>query len=133
MSNAFDPYHTWLGISPAEQPPNHYRLLGIPLFESNQDVISNAADRQMAHIRTFQSGKHSKESQKLLNELSAARVVLLDATKRTAYDTQLRATMYPPAGMPNAYPMGMAQQPMQPPVQAPMGMPTGMPAGMPTG
>lgn len=145
MSNAFDPYHTWLGISPAEQPPNHYRLLGIPLFESNQDVISNAADRQMAHIRTFQSGKHSKESQKLLNELSAARVVLLDATKRTAYDAQLRATMYPAAQMPSAYPMGMAPQPMQQPMgmppqapvppmppQAPMGMSTGTPAPPPT-
>jgi hypothetical protein len=25
----FDPYHVWLGIPPHEQPPNHYRLLGI--------------------------------------------------------------------------------------------------------
>ena len=24
-----DPYHVWLGIPPEEQPPNHYRLLGI--------------------------------------------------------------------------------------------------------
>ena len=70
MSNTFDPYHTWLGIAPAEQPPNHYRLLGIALFEESRDVISNAADRQMAHIRTFQGGKHAAESQKLLNELS---------------------------------------------------------------
>lgn len=94
MSNAFDPYYTWLGISPAEQPPNHYRLLGIALYENNPDVISNAADRQMAHIRTFQSGKHSKESQKLLNELSAARVVLLNPASRAMYDTQLRSAMY---------------------------------------
>jgi len=117
MSNAFDPYHTWLGISPAEQPPNHYRLLGVAMFEDSRDVISNAADRQMAHIRTFQSGKHSAESQKLLNELSAARVTLLDSKKRAAYDAKLRASLYPAAGVAaTAYPVGMTQQVPTPPM-----------------
>lgn len=116
MSNTFDPYHTWLGIAPSEQPPNHYRLLGIALFEESRDVISNAADRQMAHIRTFQSGKHSAESQKLLNELSAARVTLLDPKKRAEYDAKLKAAMYPPRP---TYQMGMGQ-PM-PPQQMRMG------------
>ena len=31
----FDPYHDWLGIAPKDQPPNHYRLLGVDLFEAN--------------------------------------------------------------------------------------------------
>jgi len=66
VSEAFDPYHVWLGIPPEEQPPNHYRLLGIALFESNADVVATAADRQMGHLRTFQSGKHSNLSQRLL-------------------------------------------------------------------
>ena len=48
-----DPYHVWLGIPPEEQPPNHYRLLGIAMFESQPDVIATAADRQMGHLRTF--------------------------------------------------------------------------------
>ena len=43
--DGFDPYRKWLGIPPQEQPPNHYRLLGIGLFESDFDVISNASDR----------------------------------------------------------------------------------------
>ena len=89
----FDPYRKWLGIPPAEQPPNHYRLLGLAIFESDPDVISNAADRQMAHIRTFQGGKYSDLSQKILNELSAARVTLLNDEKRRAYDEQLRAKL----------------------------------------
>ncbi|NQU20763.1 MAG: hypothetical protein HQ567_05720 [Candidatus Nealsonbacteria bacterium] len=89
----FDPYRKWLGIPPQEQPPNHYRLLGIGLFESDPDVISNAADRQMVHVRSFQSGKHSALSQGILNELSAARVCLLDAQRKAAYDQQLRVTM----------------------------------------
>lgn len=90
MKTEFDPYRKWLGIPPSEQPPNHYRLLGIGLYETDKDVISNAADRQMAHIRTFQTGKYSELSQQILNELSAARVTLLDAKQRAAYDEKLR-------------------------------------------
>ncbi|NQT38890.1 MAG: hypothetical protein HQ581_15445, partial [Planctomycetes bacterium] len=86
----FDPYRKWLGIPPSEQPPDHYRLLGVAAFENDPDVIANAADRQMAHVRTFQSGRYSKLSQKLLNELASARVCLLDGTKRAEYDGQLR-------------------------------------------
>ena len=46
---SFDPYHKWLAIPPEEQPPNHYRLLGVSPFESDPDVIENAADQRMAH------------------------------------------------------------------------------------
>jgi len=95
MSEAFDPYHRWLGISPKDQPPNHYRLLGIDLFESNPDVIADAADRQMAHVRTHQTGKHSKLSQELLNEISAARVCLLNPEKKAEYDKSLRMKVTP--------------------------------------
>ena len=92
MSDSFDPYRKWLGIPPSEQPPDHYRLLGIARFEDDPDTISNGADRQMAHVRTFQTGRHSVLSQKLLNEISAARICLLDAAKKAEYDRQLRAT-----------------------------------------
>jgi hypothetical protein len=40
----FGPYHKWLAIPPEEQPPNHYRLLGLPQFESDADVIEGAAE-----------------------------------------------------------------------------------------
>lgn len=93
QNKKFDAYRKWLGIPPAEQPPNYYRLLGIELFESDQDVISNAADRQMVHIRTFQTGKFSQQSQELLNELSAARVELLNTGKKKVYDEKLRAEL----------------------------------------
>ncbi len=86
----FDPYYHWLGIPPDEQPPNHYRLLGIKSLEENREVIQNAADRQMVHLRTFQAGPRAALSQKLLNEVSAARVCLLSAEKKNAYDQQLR-------------------------------------------
>ena len=55
----FDPYHKWLGIPPTERPPTWYRLLGIPLFESDPDVIDAAADQRMTHLRKYQTGVNS--------------------------------------------------------------------------
>ena len=78
----FDPYHKWLGISPKDQPPHYYRLLAIDLFESDADVISAAADKQMAFIRSFQTGKNAQLSQKILNEIAKARVCLLNAGEK---------------------------------------------------
>jgi len=91
MNASFDPYHRWLGIAPEQQPPNHYRLLGLQLFESDPDVIESAADRQMAHVRNFQSGEHAQHAQEILNNIAAAKLTLLDATEKSAYDAQLKA------------------------------------------
>ncbi len=112
MGDAFDAYYEWLGIPPSEQPPHHYRLLGIGVFEENADVIANAADRQMGHLRGFAAGKHSKLSQKLLNEVAAARVCLLNAEKKAAYDATLRERLSektPP--LPPAVPMAVSAVP----------------------
>ena len=90
----FDPYHIWLGIPPLKQPPNHYCLLGIDLFESNPLVIENAADQRMTHLRRYQSGPNSVRSQKLLNEVATAKLCLLRPDKKTAYDQCLRQDLY---------------------------------------
>lgn len=111
---SFDPYYTWLGIPPQEQPPNHYRLLGIALFEKSAAVIANAADRQMAHLRTFQSGPNAAFSQKLLNEVALARVCLLNRKKRAAYDASLKEKPTPPAAP--APPVAAAPIPVAVPV-----------------
>jgi hypothetical protein len=93
MSAAFDPYHKWLGIPPAEQPPHHYRLLGLALFEHDADVIEIAADQRMALLRSFHTGPHSDLSQRLLNEVAAARLCLLKPDRRERYDEVLRARL----------------------------------------
>jgi len=93
-----DPYYRWLGIPTKEQPPNHYRLLGIQVFEMEPDVIEAAADRQMGHLRTYQAGRHAKLSQRLLNEVAAAKVYLLDSETKRQYDAQLRAQLEATAG-----------------------------------
>ena len=91
MSNPdFDPYHEWLGIPPDEQPANHYRLLGLELFEEDRDVIESVSLEQIAHVRTFAIGSNSERSQSLLNELSAARVTLLNEKSKQVYDLRLR-------------------------------------------
>jgi len=91
MAETFDPYHKWLGIPPKDQPPNHYRLLGVELFESDIDVISHAADMRMTLLRSFQSGKRSAQALRIRNEISAARICLVDSKKKAAYDTNIMA------------------------------------------
>ncbi len=87
----FDFYHKWLGIPPKDQPPHHYRLLAIESFESDPEVIAAAADSCMEHVHAFQTGEHSQDSQRLLNELASARVCLLNTEKKAQYDAALRA------------------------------------------
>lgn len=89
MAEAFDPYHRWLGIRDSQRPPNHYRLLGLDLYESDPEIIASAADRQMSHVRTFSTGPHSELSQHLLNEIARAKMCLLDPQLRANYDAQL--------------------------------------------
>jgi hypothetical protein len=95
MEEVFDPYLHWLAIRDPKRPPNHYRMLGIDLFESDPEVILNAADRQMTHIRRFQGGKHSADSQRLLNELATAKICLLNPEKKALYDAALQAESQP--------------------------------------
>ena len=64
MSMNFDPYFKWLGIPASEQPPNHYRLLAIRELEDDPDVISHAADKQMAHLKSLQAGERADLTQK---------------------------------------------------------------------
>ncbi|HUT09198.1 MAG TPA: hypothetical protein VMY42_01770, partial [Thermoguttaceae bacterium] len=116
----FDPYHRWLGIPPEKQPPNHYVLLAIEPFEKNPDVIATAADQRMVHLRTYQSGRHTAASQKLLNEVAGARVCLLNPTSKAQYDEWLRKVVSAEAGgsgrLPGAPP---APPPSAPPPVAP--------------
>ena len=98
MTDNFDPYYKWLAIPPSEQPPNHYRLLGVTLFEPDGDVIEMSAERQMTLLRNMQMGPQRAHSQKLLNEVARARACLLDPDRRAAYDEQLRSRQDSPGG-----------------------------------
>jgi hypothetical protein len=102
VSGAFDPYHRWLGIPLKDQPANHYRLLGLDLCEADTEVIRDAAEQRMAHVRTYQLGQYAELSQRILNELAVAKACLLDAAKRTAYDATLKKRVRRPPETPAA-------------------------------
>jgi hypothetical protein len=93
MSGRFDAYHQWLGIPAREQPPHHYRLLGISEFETDPRVIEAAADRQMAFLRKHQTGEHAAEASKLLSDVSRVRLCLLKPTTKATYDAELRSRL----------------------------------------
>ena len=89
--DGFDPYHVWLGISKREQPPTHYRLLGIDDYESSVEVIDNAADRVTTFLKSKATGKNVDASQRLLSEVASAARCLLDDKSRQAYEASLRS------------------------------------------
>jgi hypothetical protein len=99
MSEQFDAYHKWLGISPESRPPNNYQLLGIPEFTDDLSVVENSALRQLSHVRTFQLGPQAGKSQQLLNEIASARICLVNPAKKAIYDAKLRASMTPRASV----------------------------------
>ena len=72
-STKFDPYHKWFGIPPSQQPPTHYRLLGLEPLEPDREVIDSAANQRIAYLQDIAAGPHGEVSQKLLNEVAAAR------------------------------------------------------------
>jgi hypothetical protein len=117
MNRAFDPYHLWLGIPPEEQPPNHYRLLGLAVRESDEEVIDIAALRLSAHVRTFLKGPHRELAERLLAEIAAADACLLNAATKATYDASLppsRPSEPPPALWSEAAPTAPVLHPEPP-------------------
>ena len=93
LPEQFDPYHVWLGIPKRQQPPTHYRLLGIPDGETDKLVIDEAVIRQTVYLRTYQLGEHAQTCTRLLEQVAQAGRVLLDPTERKAYDAQLKGSL----------------------------------------
>jgi hypothetical protein len=117
MTGPFDPYYKWLGIPPDEQPPNHYRLLAVRLYEPDADVIESAAAQRMAHVRNYQIGPHAGVSQQILNELATARICLLNPEQRRTYDQELRIRLA------SRVPVAMPVRPPALPTRAAAAMP----------
>lgn len=77
-----------LGIGPREQPPSHYRLLGLAPFESRPEAIEGAADQQTARLRGL--SETDPAVQQVLREVAAARLTLMQPARKLAYDDTLR-------------------------------------------
>jgi hypothetical protein len=108
----FDPYHIWLGIPETARPISKYRLLGIDDFENNTEVIGAAAEQRTIYLRTMQAGEHEVLVAELLNEVSQARVTLLNADQKAGYDEELRRQQTPePVPEPTPPPIPVVQTP----------------------
>ena len=92
---AFDAYFKWLGIPPDRQPPDHYRLLGIPRLVDDADVIETAADQRMMLLRTKAGGQHGTLAEQLMQEVSRAKLCLLNAQTKIRYDDYLSEQLTP--------------------------------------
>ena len=111
MPDAFDPYHKWLGIPADERPPTYYRLLGVSLFEANENAIQNGADQRIAHVRSQRSGPHAAAANQVLQELDQALECLLAPAQRSVYDTKLRQELGVPRNPPSRKQVASAQRP----------------------
>ena len=99
MADAFDPYQEWLGISPFEPPPNHYRLLGLRLFEDSEDVIQQTVIRLMARIKGLAAEHPESLVRRVVADLKTARDCLVNPETRAVYDLQLRERMPSASGL----------------------------------
>lgn len=86
-----DAIYELLGIPHAEQPADCYRLLGLARFESNPEVIRNAAARQVLFVRQLAKGRFADVSQPLIDQLNDAQARLLSPRRRRQYDEHLGA------------------------------------------
>ena len=89
MSDSFDPYSEWLGIASGERPLHYYLLLGLKFLESDPETIGRAADAAMARLRRIRPGAQLAEWSRLLDQLKAAKLCLLDPASKAAYDRSL--------------------------------------------
>lgn len=90
MPSEFDPYREWLKIPPSEQPPHHYRLLGLKVFESDPQKIEEGITRLVGKLQSLSHGPRVKQAQELLNQVARARLCLADPDKKHQYDQELR-------------------------------------------
>ena len=90
MPSEFDPYHEWLGIPQAEQPPNYYRLLALVAFENDPVVIQGAAERRADQVRPHLNGPRGPLAQELLKQIDAVCAHLLNPESKSDYDSKLR-------------------------------------------
>ena len=91
-----DFYARLLDIPAGRRPPNHYELLGVPLFTPDFAAIETAVQRRMEHLDQFALHPDSvirKCTQEMLTEVAQARVCLAEPAARQKYDQELAAAL----------------------------------------
>ena len=89
--NQFDPYQSWLHISPQDLPPNLYQLLGLENYESDPILIEGMAKQRIGFLLQLQTPEHYGLAQRLISEINNAKKVLLDPQLKSDYDAVLQS------------------------------------------
>ncbi len=89
MTKELDVYRDWLGIQETTRPLTHYQLLRVKQFEDDSNKICQHSRKMNTHVRKYATGKFSRQSQQLLNELAKAMLCLTDARRKAEYDASL--------------------------------------------
>ena len=85
---SFDPYWHWLAVPPDEQPPDHYRLLGLRLFEDDAGIVARAVQLRIDHVRACDDGRHPDSVEQLLAHVRAAGDTLLNPALKAQYEEE---------------------------------------------
>lgn len=93
MPEVFDPYATLLGLPPGPRPPDYYQLLGLAPFYPDMRAIAASAEHRLAHLQQHLAGPYAAIASQLINELAAARNLLLNPQAKAAYDAELYRRM----------------------------------------
>jgi hypothetical protein len=79
---------TWLNISPANWPPDHYTLLGLRRGENDLGRIEQCVHERLARLRCFQLAQPDQATA-AMNLLAQAFSCLTDPAAKKLYDAQL--------------------------------------------
>ena len=89
-------YHLMLGLPEDITSPDGYQLLGLEHFENDEDVIQEATLDANKKLLAWQNSEYHGECDHLIDEVVAAREVLLSPKRKAKYDERLRKRL----GMP---------------------------------
>jgi hypothetical protein len=78
----------WLNLSPADWPPDHYTLLGLPRGETDPRRIEQHVHERLARLRCYQLAQPEQASA-AMNLLAQAFSCLTNPVAKQTYDAQL--------------------------------------------
>ena len=104
MSNSFNPYQSWLGLS-GPQPANLYELIGVPSFTGEPPLLAEAIEERMARVTPHLQGPQAALAKQLMQELQQAKSTLLVGASRREYEQKLRQASAAQPMMAQAQPM----------------------------
>jgi hypothetical protein len=101
----------WLGLPPAQWPPDHYTLLGLPPGERDVERIEHQVHERLLRLRGYQLS-HPDQATEAMNRIAQAFVCLTDPQAKKDYDARLISPRTPLPQKPAALPEPVKKSPV---------------------